>query len=93
MAGDQQVELNWQAPEVPEGMTLLGYNLYRRQDRNLFPLVPLNSEPLESTVLLDRGLRNGQAYEYRVSALFKSDGTLLESMATPGALITPQAGR
>lgn len=92
-AGDSQVQLSWQEPELPQGMALLGYNLYRRMNRNLFPLVPLNNKPLEDTELLDRGLNNGRAYEYRVSTLVESNGVVLESLGSPGALITPQAGR
>lgn len=92
-AGDRQVQLTWQEPALPEGMTLVGYNLYRRQDSNPFPLVPLNSQPIEKTELRDLGLSNGKAYEYRISVLVESKGMKLESFPGQGALITPQAGR
>ncbi len=93
VAGDTQVTLDWTAPKLSEGMQLLGYNLYRRQAKRSFPIVPVNTEPLQKTHLLDRGLDNGRAYEYRVSALVRINTRQLESMATPGALITPQKGR
>lgn len=89
-SGDGQVALQWRAPELPEGVELLGYNLYRRQAKRPFPMVPVNAKPLRETHLLDRGLDNGRAYEYRVSALVTSGDQQLESMASPGVLITPQ---
>ncbi|RLB60790.1 MAG: hypothetical protein DRH08_14885 [Deltaproteobacteria bacterium] len=92
-AGDAQVSVQWEAPVLSSEMKLVGYNLYRRQAKRSFPIVPVNAKPLKATHLLDRGLDNGRAYEYRVSALIRIGDQLLESMATPGALITPQKGR
>lgn len=92
-AGDAQVSVQWVAPELSAEMKLLGYNLYRRQAKRPFPMIPVNREPLQMTHLLDRGLDNGRAYEYRVSALIRIGDHILESMASPGALITPQQGR
>ena len=92
-AGDRQVKLQWDAPQLAEGSELIGYNLYRRQFKRSFSIVPVNAEPLKATTLVDRGLDNGRAYEYRVSALVRIGENVLESMATPGALITPQEGR
>jgi len=89
-AGDARVSLQWDAPELPDGMELIGYNLYRRHAKRAFPIIPVNKEPLQETQLLDRGLDNGRAYEYRVSALVRVADQILESMASPGALITPQ---
>ena len=89
-AGDARVSLQWQAPELPEGMELVGYNLYRRYAKRAFPIIPVNQKPLQETHLLDRGLDNGKAYEYRVSALVRAGEQRLESMASPGVLITPQ---
>lgn len=89
-AGDARVSLTWQAPELPEGMELVGYNLYRRYAERTFPILPVNQDPLPETELLDRGLDNGKAYEYRVSALVRSGDRVLESMAGPGVLVTPQ---
>ena len=89
-SGDGQIALQWNAPSLPEGIDLLGYNLYRRQAKRPFPIVPVNVKPLQETHLLDRGLDNGRAYEYRVSALVSNGTQQLESMASPGVLITPQ---
>ncbi len=92
-AGDTQIQVQWVAPASSEGMELVGYNLYRRQAKRPFPIVPVNAKPLEATKLLDRGLDNGRAYEYRVSALVRIGDQLVESMTGPGALVTPQEGR
>lgn len=89
-AGDARVSLQWEAPELANGMELIGYNLYRRHAKRAFPIIPVNKEPLQETQLLDRGLDNGRAYEYRVSALFRAGDQVIESMASPGTLITPQ---
>ncbi|MBW2474043.1 MAG: fibronectin type III domain-containing protein [Deltaproteobacteria bacterium] len=89
-AGDARVSLKWDAPELPDDMELIGYNLYRRHAKRAFPIIPVNKDPLQETQLLDRGLDNGKAYEYRVSALIKTGDRVIESMASPGALITPQ---
>ena len=89
-SGDGQIALQWNAPILPEGLELVGYNLYRRQAKRPFPIVSVNVKPLQETHLLDRGLDNGRAYEYRVSALVSVGTQLLESMASPSVLITPQ---
>ena len=73
-------------------MELVGYNLYRRYEEQPFPMVPINPKPLQETELLDRGLDNGRTYEYRVRALIRAGDQQLESMASPGALISPQKG-
>lgn len=92
-AGDARVHVKWVAPALTEELELVGYNLYRRQAKRPFPIVPVNARPLEKTQLLDRGLDNGRAYEYRVSALVRVGDRLVESMTGPGALVTPQKGR
>ena len=91
-AGDAQVALQWTAPALSSDVELVGYNLYRRYEEQPFPMVPINPKPLQETELLDRGLDNGRTYEYRVRALIRAGDQQLESMASPGALITPQKG-
>jgi predicted small lipoprotein YifL len=91
-AGNAQVTVQWAAPILDAEMELIGYNLYRRESNRPFPIIPLNPEPLQETRLLDRSLENGRTYEYRVSALVQSGDQQLESMASQGALSTPQKG-
>ncbi len=92
-AGDAQVTVQWIAPTLSAEMALVGYNLYRRQDDRPFPMVPVNLEPLQKTLLLDRGLDNGRPYEYRVSSVVRVGEQRLESMAGPGVVATPQEKR
>lgn len=91
-AGNARVLIQWTAPALPPGMELLGYNLYRRQSKRPFPIIPVNPSPLTGTRLLDRGLDNGRLYEYRVSALVRSSGELLESLPSAGVHATPREG-
>lgn len=89
-AGDAQVSLEWQAPALAAGVELIGYNLYRSQANRPFPVVPVNSEPLSETRLLDRGLDSGRTYQYRVSALIRIGDQILESAASPMASASPR---
>ncbi len=91
--GDAQIALEWGAPGLAPGQKLLGYNLYRRDARRPFPVIPVNAKPLETTHLVDRGLDNNRTYEYRVSGLVQVGDQVVESMATPGVLATPQPRR
>lgn len=91
-AGDAQVTVQWVAPVLPEEMQLVGYNLYRRHSKLPFPVIPVNSKPLQETHLLDRGLDNDRLYAYRVTAVVRKDDQLLESMASPEARATPGKG-
>ena len=91
-AGDAQVTLQWMAPILPAEMQLVGYNLYRRQAKRPFPMVPVNSKPLEETRLLDLGLDNGRTFEYRVSAVVRLGDQLLESTASSVVQVTPREG-
>jgi hypothetical protein len=91
-AGDGQATLQWTEPALSAEVQLVGYNLYRRQVKRPFPMVPLNNKPLETTRLLDRGLDNGRAYEYRVSAVVRIGDQVLESLTSPGTQITPLEG-
>jgi hypothetical protein len=87
--GDRQVSLKWLAPILEEEQELVGYNLYRRQDGQTDLIIPINTDPITSTSLLDQGLNNGRSYAYSVSALVRNDNQLLESINTPEILVTP----
>lgn len=92
-AGDSKITLQWAPPRLPEGTVLIGYNLYRRQAKRIYPLVPVNVKPLETTQIVDRGLDNARAYEYRVSSLVRVGEQTIESNASSSVLVTPQEGR
>ena len=60
---------------VPEG--LAGYTLERKMEKG--PWKKINTQPIEKTAHLDSELQEGVTYLYRVKALRKIHGNLLES--------------
>jgi fibronectin type 3 domain-containing protein len=58
---DGAIMLRW---EPAEGAT--GYNIYRRQEDESFPLDPLNKTPVKGERYLDEGLQNEKKYHYVV---------------------------
>jgi hypothetical protein len=60
---------------VPEG--LAGYTLERKMEKG--PWNKVNTQPIEKTAYLDSELQEGVTYGYRVKALRKVSGNLLES--------------
>ena len=60
---------------VPEGLS--GYNLERKMEKG--PWNKVNTQPIEKTAYLDSELQEGVTYGYRVKALRKVSGNLLES--------------
>lgn len=88
------LQLRWQPPaELPEGQTLLGYNLYRRPAGSPFPPLPLNPEPLPEAQLSDFAAEGGREAVYRITTVTRSGELLLESMPTAEVAATPAAGR
>ncbi|MCC7261480.1 MAG: fibronectin type III domain-containing protein [Candidatus Latescibacteria bacterium] len=79
VAGNGQVSLNWSASSAAD---LAGYNLYRRTGSGSF--APVVSR-LRQTSYVDLGLSNGQAYEYRLTAI---DRALAPNESLPGSVLT-----
>jgi hypothetical protein len=77
----QGLEISWAPPQAlvdgsaPEG--LAGYNLYRKTGKEAW--VRINDKPIEKPDYVDSGLQEGVQYTYRVKALRKIQGNLLES--------------
>jgi predicted small lipoprotein YifL len=72
--------VTWQPPSsLPEGMELLGYNVYRRRPDRAFPPAPHNPQPVAATRLEDRDFAAGKTYLYAVRAVVRQDGRVLES--------------
>ena len=88
---DRSVLLQWQAPTLAAGDTLIGYLLYRRLDAEQ-SLYPLSSQPLQATKFEDFSLENGTSYYYRLRALIKRNKQQIESLASPELSVTPKAG-
>jgi hypothetical protein len=89
-AGDGTVELTW--PGV-EGVA--GYNLYRGQKKEGFPLNPVNPKPIENTHYRDTGVVNDREYRYTVRTVSRAGESLSEGrnsatiIAAPVDLIAP----
>ncbi|WP_303721419.1 fibronectin type III domain-containing protein [Malonomonas rubra] len=90
-AHDRSVSLQWQAPQLAEGDSLLGYFVYRHLDSKTSPF-PLNSKPLQQEKFEDFSLENGTRYHYRVRALVKRGNLQLEGLASPALNVIPKAG-
>ena len=72
------VDLTWEAPSVPEGMTISGYRVYR----NLEELANVGGSLL---AYIDNNAPEGHHIEYRVSAIY--DGTT-ESAQSTSSIVT-----
>ncbi|NOY12148.1 MAG: fibronectin type III domain-containing protein [Deltaproteobacteria bacterium] len=88
---DRSALLQWQPPSLPDGDTLLGYQLYRRLDGGS-SFYPINPQPLQQLSFEDFSLNNGSRYYYRVRALVKRGTQQLEGLATPELNVIPKAG-
>ncbi len=83
--GDKRADLYW---EPTEGAT--GYNIYRRGgEEEVFPLRPLNREPLTVTQYTDLGVENGKRYIYSLRAVRRVVKTDVEGKGSLGVPITP----
>jgi hypothetical protein len=91
VAGDRSVSLEWKASLVPEGATLLGYQLYRREAETEYSLLPMTIRPLEKPEFSDFGLVNGKVYTYRMTRLIEVDGDMFESLPSADIRVIPTA--
>jgi len=82
--GDKRVDLYW---EALEGAT--GYNVYRRQEGEEFPIRPLNREPLSVTQYTDLNVENEKRYIYSVRAVKRVVKTDVEGRGSLGIPVTP----
>jgi fibronectin type 3 domain-containing protein len=83
-AGDKRVDLSW---EPLEGST--GYNIYRREENGVFPIIPLNREPLTDTHYTDLNVENEKKYIYSVRAVKRVVKTDVEGTGSPDVTVTP----
>jgi hypothetical protein len=82
--GDKRVDLFW---EPVEGAT--GYNVYRRQEGEEFPIQPLNRLPLTMTQYTDLNVENEKRYFYSIRALRRVVKTDVEGKGSPAIPVTP----
>jgi len=88
---DGRIELSWTQEQG------FSYNVYRH-DNGIYPLFPLNKDPLTNPFFVDSGLKNGQKYIYEVRKVKVVDkknweGEGLRIEATPKDLTPPSVPR
>ena len=93
VAHDRAIALKWQAVEVAEGDSLLGYQVYRKVASEERSAYPLNPEPLLTTSFDDFNLDNGRSYSYSIRTLVKRNDQTIEGIATPELSAVPKAGQ
>ena len=84
VAGDGAVELKWAPVE-----DAVGYNLYRSDRGEAFPLRPLNPKPIEDTRYRDTHVVNNRDYQYVVRSVRKAGGTLIEGGNSTPIIVVP----
>lgn len=82
--GDKRVDLSW---EPVLGAT--GYNIYRRAEGEVFPLNPMNRDPLTETRYTDLNVENEKKYVYTVRAVKRVVKTDVEGKGSPEFPVTP----
>jgi len=82
--GDKKVDLSW---EPIEGVK--GYNIYRRIGEEIFPIRPLNREPLIATIYIDLNVENEKRYFYTVRAVRRVVKTDIEGKGSLEVPVTP----
>ncbi len=88
--GNGRLLLSWQAAELPEGMELLGYQLYRRRPGRAFGAAPRNEELLSQPRFEDSGFETGRSYVYAIRTVVRQAEQVLESALSDTLVITPQ---
>lgn len=85
-----RIQLTW-APvaNLPAGMDLLGYNVYRRRPGRPFVTAPLNRAPLTETGFEDRDAEPGITYLYAVRILVRQQDREMESNLSRAVVATP----
>lgn len=90
---DRMVRLRWQPPaEVAAEAERVGFNVYRREGSDAFPLLPVNREIQVEPTFEDYSVENGRTYEYAVRTVVRLLETKVESQLSNPATATPQPG-
>jgi hypothetical protein len=80
--------VTWQpVAELPEGMELLGYNIYRRRPGASFTPAPRNNIPLPTSPFLEQDFEEGKTYFYAVRTVIRQDGRIIESALSEPAAV------
>lgn len=90
---DRMARLRWQPPAVvPAEAEWVGFNLYRREAGEAFPLLPVNREIQVEPEFEDYSVENGRTYEYAVRTVIRFLGARVESQLSGTVTVTPQPG-
>jgi hypothetical protein len=93
-AGDKAVDLTWTPVETPADSSpvkeLAGYNIYRREEGDKYPLDPINPDPIKQTSFSDFGLSNGKSYWYTVKTVVRVNESLIEGQSSDEIAVTPK---
>ncbi len=84
-----RVLLSWETAELPEGMELLGYQVYRRRPGRAFGAAPQNNMLLSEPRFTDSGFETNRSYVYAVRTVAQQTGQVLESALSETLVITP----
>jgi fibronectin type 3 domain-containing protein len=84
VAGDGMVELQWASAKEAAG-----YNIYRTEKGEGFPLNPLNSKPTEETYYRDIQVVNDRDYRYAVRSVRKAGETHIEGGNSNLIIVAP----
>jgi len=88
---DKQVRLSWSAAEESrQGVTIVGYNIYRRSGDNYFAAQPINDTPVIETAYEDFQVNNGTLYTYAVRTVIDLADQRLESPLSSPINLKPQ---
>jgi fibronectin type 3 domain-containing protein len=82
--GDKRVDLTWE----PVG-SATGYNIYRKLEEEVFPLKPLNREPLTITQYTDLNVENEKKYIYSIRAVKRVVKTDIEGKGSVDISVIP----
>ena len=85
------VRLNWTPPaENVDGTRppgIAGYNVYRTEESQPLPEVPLNKEPLQAPEFEDRNFQFDKTYHYSVSVIASTENPYAESARSKPVMI------
>ena len=87
-AGNQLVNLSWDAPATRSTGTLTGYKLFRGTTATNLSQVG-GTLPLTPRTFLDTGLTNGNTYYYQIVAVYSNPDRDSERVPTPPVTATP----
>ncbi|MCD4688827.1 MAG: fibronectin type III domain-containing protein [Desulfuromonadaceae bacterium] len=86
---DSGLLLSWQAAELPEGMKLVGYQVYRRRPGRAFDAAPRNDKLLSQPRFMDSGFEANHSYVYAIRTVARQAEQVLESALSETLVVTP----